>query len=48
MEPYDRERALAVAATVMARRNVAAGDAYRELFRHVHSLPAHERLGLAR
>jgi hypothetical protein len=48
MEPYDLERALAVAATVMARRNVAAGDAYRELFRHVYSITAHERLGLAR
>jgi UDP-N-acetylglucosamine diphosphorylase / glucose-1-phosphate thymidylyltransferase / UDP-N-acetylgalactosamine diphosphorylase / glucosamine-1-phosphate N-acetyltransferase / galactosamine-1-phosphate N-acetyltransferase len=48
LEPYDLERALAVAMTVMSRRNVAAGDAYRELFRHVHSLTAHERVGLAR
>jgi UDP-N-acetylglucosamine diphosphorylase / glucose-1-phosphate thymidylyltransferase / UDP-N-acetylgalactosamine diphosphorylase / glucosamine-1-phosphate N-acetyltransferase / galactosamine-1-phosphate N-acetyltransferase len=48
LEPYDLERALAVAMTVMSRRNVIAGDAYRELFRHVYSLTAHERVGLAR
>jgi len=42
---YDVEKALAVAATVMARRNVQMTPAYGELFRNVFSLTRHERSG---
>jgi len=42
-ETYQLEKALAVAVTVMSRRNVTASDAYKDLFRHVYSMTAHER-----
>lgn len=40
---YELKKALAVAVTVMGRRNVACTPAYQALFRHVFSLTAHER-----
>jgi UDP-N-acetylglucosamine diphosphorylase/glucosamine-1-phosphate N-acetyltransferase len=40
---YDPDKALAVAATVMGRRNVACTPAYQALFRHVFALTEHER-----
>lgn len=43
LQRYDVARALAVAETVMRRRNVEPTEAYRALFRFVHSLSEHER-----
>jgi UDP-N-acetylglucosamine diphosphorylase/glucosamine-1-phosphate N-acetyltransferase len=40
---YDVERALAVATTMMARRNVQLTPAYREVFRNVFSMTNNER-----
>jgi UDP-N-acetylglucosamine diphosphorylase/glucosamine-1-phosphate N-acetyltransferase len=40
---YDPDKALAVAATVMGRRNVTCTPAYKSLFRTVFTLTAHER-----
>jgi len=44
--PYELEKALAVAVTTMSRRNAAATETYKELFRHVYSITAHERRDL--
>ncbi len=40
---YDVERALAVATTVMGRRNVVTSDAYKQLFRYIYDLTSNER-----
>jgi UDP-N-acetylglucosamine diphosphorylase/glucosamine-1-phosphate N-acetyltransferase len=40
---YDLEKAVAVAATVMSRRNMVASDAYKQLFSHVFTLTSNER-----
>jgi UDP-N-acetylglucosamine diphosphorylase/glucosamine-1-phosphate N-acetyltransferase len=42
-ETYRVDKALDVAVTVMARRSVKATEAYKELFRNVFSMTAHER-----
>lgn len=44
--PYELEKALAVAVTTMSHRNAAATETYKELFRHVYSITAHERRDL--
>lgn len=45
MTTYDLDKALAVATTVMARRNIQLTPVYRELFQHVFSMTNHERSG---
>jgi len=45
MTTYDLDKALAVATTVMARRNIRLTPAYREIFQHVFSMTNHERSG---
>ncbi|MEW6509390.1 MAG: putative sugar nucleotidyl transferase [Bacteroidota bacterium] len=48
LEPYLLEKALKTAVIVMGRRDVAASDAYKTLFRHVHAMTAHEREHIGR
>ncbi|HCV44074.1 MAG TPA: transferase [Bacteroidetes bacterium] len=44
LKTYDVERATAVAATVMNRRNVVTTEAYRQLFRYIFELTINERV----
>ena len=44
LSTYDIERATSVAATVMARRNVVASEAYKELLNYIFTLTANERV----
>ena len=44
LSTYDVERATTVAATVMARRNVATSEAYKQLLNYIFTLTANERI----